>query len=99
MENESAGTDHDPAGREGESAGMDRDTAGTDRDPAGHGPGEGASRGRGDSGKRAARPDEAGPIGVFPNWRWVYTTVVVYGVVVILALLVLTHVLDPGGTQ
>lgn len=40
--------------------------------------------------------DETGRIGIFPNWRWVYTTVVVYGVVTIGALLILTWVLSPG---
>lgn len=77
---------------------MEGESAGMERDPAGKGTGGPASPGRTDSGKRAVKPDEAGPIGVFPNWRWVYTTVVVYGVLVILALLLLTRVLDPGGT-
>ena len=39
---------------------------------------------------------EEGPIGPFPNWRWVYGTVLVYGVGVILGLWILTRVLDPG---
>ena len=77
---------------------MEGESADAGHDPTGRGPGEEASRGPVDSGKRVVKPDEAGPIGMFPNWRWVYTTVVVYGVLVILALLVLTRVLDPGST-
>lgn len=84
---------------QGGSAGAERDPPGASQGPAGQGPGAPASPGRVDSGKRVAKPDEAGPIGVFPNWRWVYTTVVVYGVLVILALLVLSRVLDPGGAR
>jgi hypothetical protein len=42
--------------------------------------------------------DEAGRIGVFPNWRWLYTTVVIYGVVVIVVLLFLTRFLSFGAT-
>jgi len=38
--------------------------------------------------------EEDGWIGIFPNWRWVYVTVVVYGVAVIALLLLLTRVLD-----
>jgi hypothetical protein len=43
--------------------------------------------------------DETGRIGIFPNWRWVYTTVVVYGVVVIGILLFLTQILGFGLDQ
>ena len=40
--------------------------------------------------------DEEGRIGIFPSWRWVYGTVVVYGVVVIVVLTILTHLLGFG---
>jgi hypothetical protein len=78
---------------------MDHEQIETARDGTGHGSREGGSGSPPGPGNPTVRPDEAGPIGVFPNWRWVYTTVVVYGVLVILALLVLTYVLDPGGTR
>ena len=42
--------------------------------------------------------DEQGPIGLFPSWKWVYGTVLVYGVLVILALWILTRILDPRVT-
>lgn len=42
------------------------------------------------------KADEEGPIGIFPNWRWVYWTVVVYGVLVIALLTVLSTILDFG---
>ena len=35
-------------------------------------------------------------IGPFPSWRWLYATVIVYGVVVILLLYILTIVLGFG---
>jgi len=41
-------------------------------------------------------PDEEGPIGPFPDWRWVYGTVLVYGVVVIGVLTILTRILSFG---
>lgn len=42
-------------------------------------------------------PVEAeGPIGPFPSWSWVYGTVLVWGVVVIVVLTVLTHFLSFG---
>jgi hypothetical protein len=44
-----------------------------------------------------ADEDDKGPVGPFPNWSWVYGTVLVYGVLMILALWVLTRILDPGG--
>ena len=37
-----------------------------------------------------------GRIGLFPSWRALYATVVVYGVVVILILYILTIVLGSG---
>ena len=40
--------------------------------------------------------DETGPVGPFASWRWVYGTVLVYGTLMILALWVLTRILDPG---
>jgi hypothetical protein len=48
--------------------------------------------------KMARTPeDEEGPIGVFPSWRWVYGAVLVYGTLVIVALWILSRVMDPGG--
>jgi hypothetical protein len=49
-------------------------------------------------GRSPSSEDERGPIGPFPNWKWVYGTVLVYGTLVILALWILTQVLDPGVT-
>ncbi len=40
--------------------------------------------------------DEAGPVGPFASWRWVYGTVLLYGVLVIGLLALLTRILDPG---
>lgn len=40
--------------------------------------------------------DEEGRIGVFPDWRSLYVTVVVFGVVVIVILTILTRVLSFG---
>jgi len=42
--------------------------------------------------------DEAGPIGPFPSWPWVYAAVLIYGFLMILFLWVLTKLLDPGAT-
>lgn len=39
---------------------------------------------------------EREPVGPFPNWTWVYGTVIVYGILVIGLLVILTRVLDPG---
>jgi hypothetical protein len=39
---------------------------------------------------------EDGRVGIFPNWAWVYGTVVIYGVVMILFLLILTRFWDFG---
>lgn len=35
-------------------------------------------------------------IGLFPSWKWVYGTVVVWGILVIVALTILTEVLSFG---
>ena len=35
-------------------------------------------------------------IGVFPSWRWVYGTVIVWGIVVIVTLTILTRILGFG---
>ena len=40
--------------------------------------------------------DDDGRIGPFPNWRSVYVTVIVYGLVVIALLTLLTQVLSFG---
>jgi hypothetical protein len=38
--------------------------------------------------------DEPGPIGIFPSWKALYTTVVVYAVLLITVLYVLSVTLD-----
>jgi hypothetical protein len=48
----------------------------------------GASLGLGDH--------EAGRVGPFPSWRWVYGSVLVYGVVVIGILTFLTRAMNVG---
>ena len=40
--------------------------------------------------------DEEGRIGIFPDWRYLYVTVVVFGVAVIVILTILTRVLSFG---
>jgi len=40
--------------------------------------------------------DEEGRIGIFPDWRSLYVTVVVFGVAVIVILTILTRVLSFG---
>ncbi len=40
--------------------------------------------------------EEHGPVGPFPSWLWMYGTVLVYGVVMIVALTLLSRLLDPG---
>ena len=40
--------------------------------------------------------DEGEPIGPFATWRHLYIVVLTYGVALILLLLFLTRVLDPG---
>ena len=42
-------------------------------------------------------PDEAedqGPIGIFPNWAWVYWSVVIYTAALIVVLAIFTVVFD-----
>jgi len=58
--------------------------------------GHGAEPGRG-MGSRS-EPDEEGPVGPFPSWKWVYGSVLAYGALVIIALWILTRILDPGVT-
>lgn len=41
-------------------------------------------------------PEEEGPVGIFPSWRWLYGTVLAWFVVVVVALYVLTLTLDFG---
>ena len=43
--------------------------------------------------------EDTGRIGIFPNWTWVYVTVVVYGAVVIGILTVLSWILGFGVGQ
>ena len=40
--------------------------------------------------------DEEGRIGIFPNWRTLYVTVIVFGVAVIIILTILTQLLSFG---
>jgi hypothetical protein len=42
------------------------------------------------------RDEDEGPVGIFPSWRWVYGTVLVYGSLMILVLWLLTRLLDPA---
>lgn len=51
---------------------------------------------RGDPDAVRGHDEDLGPVGLFPSWRWVYGTVLVYGALMILVLWVLTRVLDPG---
>jgi hypothetical protein len=39
---------------------------------------------------------EEGRVGVFPSWKWVYGTVIAWGVVVIVVLAALTRILGFG---
>ncbi|HSR42364.1 MAG TPA: hypothetical protein VLL48_09335 [Longimicrobiales bacterium] len=41
-------------------------------------------------------PEESGPVGPFPSWRWLYGAVLAWFVVVVLGLWVLTVALDFG---
>ena len=40
-------------------------------------------------------PEDQGPVGPFPSWKWVYGTVLGYGALVIIVLWILTRLLDP----
>lgn len=40
--------------------------------------------------------DEAGPIGIFPSWGWVYGTVIAWAAFVVLLLYAFTVTLDFG---
>jgi hypothetical protein len=40
-------------------------------------------------------PERVGP---FPSWRWVYGTLIVYGILMMGLLTLLTWLLDPGAT-
>lgn len=69
-------------------------------DREGPSPRPGGGAGKGPDGRAGGpaddRPDEEGPIGIFPSWRWLYGTVLAWFVVVVLALYVLTVALDFG---
>ncbi len=41
--------------------------------------------------------EDHGPIGIFPSWRALYTTVVVYALVLIVVFYLLSQVLSFGG--
>ena len=40
--------------------------------------------------------EEEGRIGLFPSWRWVYVSVLGYGLLLIILLTILSRVLDFG---
>jgi hypothetical protein len=61
---------------------------GSGRDPS--------ASGQTPGGSASVQDDSAGPIGPFPTWKSLYTTVVIFGIGLILVLLVLTRLLDPG---
>ena len=46
---------------------------------------------------KSAEEDDGGPIGIFPNWRWVYTSVIVYTFLMIVVLYIFTILTDHGG--
>lgn len=48
----------------------------------------------GKNGGQAGEGEDDGPVGPFPSWKAVYTTVVVYGVLLIGILLALTRALS-----
>ncbi|MFW6200448.1 MAG: hypothetical protein ACOC8K_07745 [Gemmatimonadota bacterium] len=57
---------------------------GKDQEPPGVGPG-------------SIPDDEAGPIGIFPSWAWVYGTVIAWASFLILLLYVFTITFDFSG--
>jgi hypothetical protein len=38
--------------------------------------------------------DEEGPVGIFPSWRWLYATVLLYTVALVIGLHAFTVALD-----
>lgn len=42
------------------------------------------------------RDDDDGPVGIFPSWRWLYATVLVYAMLLLIALHVFTVAFDHG---
>ena len=44
----------------------------------------------------ATGAEDDGPVGPFPSWGWLYGVVLAYGVLVILLLILLSRLLDPG---
>ena len=57
-------------------------------------PGMGADRSDREFRFQAGRAEDEGRVGIFPSWASLYTTVIVYGVLVIAALLILTRLLS-----
>ena len=47
-------------------------------------------------GREGGISEEDGPVGPFPSWRWLYGTVVAWGILLIGLLTLLTRLLDPG---
>jgi len=44
----------------------------------------------------AEREEDEGAIGVFPSWRWLYASVIVYTFLLVVVLYVFTVTLDAG---
>lgn len=42
------------------------------------------------------KTEEEGRVGLFPSWRWVYGTVLGYGILLIIILTLLSRLLDFG---
>lgn len=64
--------------------------------------GEGAGQGPGDPGPGGrpgvgAADEDAGPIGPFPSWAWVYGSVITYTAALVVLLSWLSSALDFGG--
>lgn len=51
---------------------------------------------RSPSGAGGEEEEEEGAVGIFPSWRWLYGVVLIYGALMVIALWLLTGLLDPG---
>lgn len=50
-----------------------------------------------DPADRSGDDDEGGSIGIFPSWGWLYATVIVYTMALVVVLYLFTVLLDHGG--